>query len=153
MKKKLTEKQKELIEKFANVQVKFGLTPAAARVNALLITIEDEGVSFDEIREALHLSKSATSNAISSLLMMNYIEFKTVLGDRKRYFNSKLDQWKDKFRKDVLAIEEYNSTMKEILLQRSDVGSDYYNKIVTFNEFLMHYVSDNLRLIETWRLK
>ena len=95
---KLTDNQKELVESFGVVQEHMGLSPAAARVNALLTISDVIELSFDEIRETLQLSKSATSNAINSLLTMDRIDYKTKPGDRKRYFYSKLGQWQTSFR-------------------------------------------------------
>ncbi|MGB7393051.1 MAG: MarR family transcriptional regulator, partial [Pricia sp.] len=87
---KLTKEQQELIEKFGVIQEGMGLNPASARVNALLTISDKLELTFDEIRETLKLSKSATSNAINFLLERENIGYKTKLGDRKRYFFSKL---------------------------------------------------------------
>ena len=75
---KLTEKQKELIESFGVLQEHMGLTPAAARINSLLTIADENEITFDDIRETLNLSKSATSNALSVLLKMNNIDYKTI---------------------------------------------------------------------------
>ena len=75
---KLTEKQKELIESFGVLQEHMGLTSAAARINSLLTIADENEITFDDIRETLNLSKSATSNALSVLLKMNNIDYKTI---------------------------------------------------------------------------
>ena len=62
------------------------MQPAAARILALLIVSDKEALIFDEIREILKLSKSATSNGINFLLSVKKIEYFTKSGDRKRYF-------------------------------------------------------------------
>ena len=81
----LSENQKTLIEKYGVLMEQFGLSPVAARVNALLTVTNLPYLSFDEIRVSLNISKSATSTAINTLLLLDYITFKTELGDRKRY--------------------------------------------------------------------
>ena len=83
---KLTREQEELIERFGVIQEQSGFAPASARVNALLTVSDKTSLTFDEIRETLQLSKSATSNAINNLLVLGRIGYKTQLGDRKRYF-------------------------------------------------------------------
>ncbi len=97
MESKLTQKQKELIESFGVVQEGMGLSPASARVNALLTVADKVELTFDEIREGVTLSKSATSNAINNLLLSKHIGYKTKPGNRKRYFFSKLGQWQNSF--------------------------------------------------------
>ena len=81
----LSEKQIELIEKIG-IYFEQGMQPAAARILALLIVSDKEALIFDEIREILKLSKSATSNGINFLLSVKKIEYFTKSGDRKRYF-------------------------------------------------------------------
>ncbi len=81
----LSQKQKELIEQIG-IYFEQGMQPAAARILALLIVSDQNSFSFDEIRELLKLSKSATSNGINFLLSLNKIEYFTKSGDRKRYF-------------------------------------------------------------------
>ena len=81
----LSKTQIELIEKIG-IYFEQGMQPAAARILALLIVADDEAFSFDGIREALKLSKSATSNGINFLLSAKKIEYFTKSGDRKRYF-------------------------------------------------------------------
>ena len=81
----LSKKQIELIEKIG-MYFEQGMQPAAARILALLIVADSESYSFDQIRESLNLSKSATSNGINFLLSVNKIEYFTKGGERKRYF-------------------------------------------------------------------
>lgn len=81
----LTEKQTELIEKIG-IHFEKTIPPAAARILGLLIVSDQESFSFDEIREVLNLSKSATSNGINFLISVKKIDYFTKSGDRKRYF-------------------------------------------------------------------
>jgi len=81
----LSQKQIELIEKIG-IYFEQGMPPASARILALLIVGEREAFSFENIRESLNLSKSATSNGINFLLSFKKIEYFTKSGERKRYF-------------------------------------------------------------------
>lgn len=94
MKKNLTDKQKEHIESLGVILEGIGVSPSSARIDALLIVTNSTELTFDEIREDLDLSKSATSNAINYLLKVKRIGYKTKPGDRKRYFYTRLGQWK-----------------------------------------------------------
>jgi DNA-binding transcriptional regulator GbsR (MarR family) len=65
----LSEKQTALVEKMG-IHFEQTIPPAAARIFSLLIVSEQESFSFDEIRDQLNLSKSATSNGLNFLLSM-----------------------------------------------------------------------------------
>ncbi len=59
-----------------------------------MVSLEPE-LTFDEIREALGLSKSSTSAAINLLLSLGSIEYRTRPGDRKRYFRKSYKNWEE----------------------------------------------------------
>ncbi len=147
----LTDKQKELIESFGVIQEGMGLSPAAARVNALLTVADSVELSFDAIRAALDLSKSATSNAINNLLMMKQIGYKTKPGDRKRYFYSKLGEWQNSFRDRINALTPYKEIITKIHDNRSTETEEFNAKLEGFAEFIEYYQEESLKLINNWK--
>jgi DNA-binding transcriptional regulator GbsR (MarR family) len=151
MKDKLTDKQKETIESLGVVHEGMGLSPASARVEALLTVADKLELTFDEIREALSLSKSATSNALNNLLMAKRIGYKTKPGDRKRYFYTKLGQWKNSFIETINALSAYNSVMKEVLDNRTEKTPDFNQQLKDFTEFVEYYQKESIKLIENWK--
>lgn len=150
---KLTEQQKELIEKFGVIQEGMGLSPASARVDSLLTIVDSTELTFDQIREALQLSKSATSNAINNLLTLKRIGYKTKPGDRKRYFHTRLGQWKTGFKDSVAGLTAYNEVVKEILANRSSETKDFNEQLQDFTEFIEYYQRESIKLIENWNNK
>ena len=150
MESKLTDRQKELIERYGVIQEQFGLSPAASRVNSLLTVADQPEFTFDEMREVLGLSKSATSNAINALLTMDYIGYRTKMGERKRYFYSKLDQWKESMKKNLKGFKEYNNTMKEILTERTPKTPEYNNKLEELTQFMDYYMEEATKIINNW---
>jgi len=146
----LSDKQKELVEAYGVVQENMGLNPAAARVNALLTVSDKTELSFDEIRETLGLSKSAVSNALNNLLTLEHIGYKTKMGERKRYFFSKLGQWKTKFRKDIAGLENYNLLMKEILEIRSNENPEFNSRMEELTEFMDYFMEESIKIIDNW---
>ena len=86
----LSEEQRRLIEKMGVGGEKNGMPPAPARIMALLMVSPETELTFDQVRETLNLSKSATSNAINMLLTTQKIDYITKPGDRKRYFKNKI---------------------------------------------------------------
>jgi len=151
MENNLTDKQKELIESFGVVQEQMGLSPASARVNALLTVADSVELTFDQIREALQLSKSATSNAINSLLVLKRIGYKTKPGDRKRYFYSKLGQWQNSFIESMEGLTGYNQVIKDILNNRDKKTKEFNGQLKDFTEFLDYYQKESIKLIKNWK--
>jgi DNA-binding transcriptional regulator GbsR (MarR family) len=87
-------KQKDLIETMGCQFDKEGFQPITGRIFGLLIVMDKEQYTFDEIVEELKISKSSASNALRMLELRNIIEYITIPGDRKRYFQlKKLDKF------------------------------------------------------------
>lgn len=79
-------KQRELIELIGRRHEQEGFQPVAGRVFALLMVMDKEEYTFDEIVKEMNISKSSASTALKSLELRKRIEYVTYHGDRKRYF-------------------------------------------------------------------
>lgn len=117
---KISEEQKQLIEEIgiANEE-RLGLSPLAARIYALLAVSSYDGLTFEEIRETIAASKSSTSVNINVLLQLNYVEYHTISGDRKRYFRiaknyqqRALERNHQDLKKNVALVEKINAFNK-----------------------------------------
>ena len=150
---KLTREQEELIERFGVIQEQSGFAPASARVNALLTVSDKTSLTFDEIRETLQLSKSATSNAINNLLVLGRIGYKTQLGERKRYFYSKLDHWRTMFRKDILGRNDHVRVLEDILKARTKDTKSYNHELQDLVKFMEYFITESISLIDSWEPK
>jgi DNA-binding transcriptional regulator GbsR (MarR family) len=82
-------KQKELVEEMGRHFDKDGFQPIAGRILGLLMVMDKEQFTFDEITQELQISKSSASNALRNLEIRGNIEYITLPGDRKRYFHIK----------------------------------------------------------------
>jgi len=80
------QKQKELIESIGRDNEKDGFQPVTARIMGLLMVMDKEEYTFDEIVEEMQISKSTVSNALRNLELRGVLEYVTYPGDRKRYF-------------------------------------------------------------------
>lgn len=80
------QKQKELIERIGRNNERDGFQPVTARILGLLMVMDKEEYTFDEIVDEMQISKSSTSNALKILELRGAIEYLTYPGDRKRYF-------------------------------------------------------------------
>src|SRR5690606_2513797 len=136
---KLSENQKKLIERLGVFHEKNGMQPAASRVLALLLVSDRTELTFDEIREALNISKSATSGAINLLITINQIEYITKPGDRKRYFRNKIFSWKEHLRANFESVTAISSLMKEVLAQRPKETQNFNEAIEEIIDFLTFF--------------
>lgn len=80
------EKFREKIEEFGNFYEKQGFSPVASRIMIYLFLHPEGEATFDELVQYFSVSKSAVSNAIKILSVMDVISEKTKAGARKRYF-------------------------------------------------------------------
>lgn len=79
-------KQKELIEQIGRENEREGFQPVPARILGLLMVMDKEEYTFEEIVEEMQISKSSASTALKNLEIRGIIEYVTYSGDRKRYF-------------------------------------------------------------------
>ena len=83
------ERQRQLVEELGTHFDKQGFQPTAGRILGLLMIMDKEEFSFEEIVEELEISKSSASVALKNLELREAIEYVTYPGDRKRYFRIK----------------------------------------------------------------
>lgn len=145
---KLTQDQKQLIEKVGVVHEQQGLQPAAGRIMALLLVSPDTELSFDQIRGTLGLSKSAASNSINMLLSIGKLDYITKPGDRKRYFRNKIARWKDDVKGNLERMNVVASMLEEVLRQRPGHTTEFnqnMKEVIDFIHFLNQHLPDLYR--------
>lgn len=146
----LTDQQKELIERLGVLNEKEGLQPAISRVAALLLISPNTELTFDQIKDTLHLSKSATSNAINMLLSTGRIDYITKSGDRKRYFRSKITTWKEEMKSKFSTMSDIADIFEEILKQRPG-NTVEFNKTLSDIVHFVRYMNEQLpNLYKSW---
>lgn len=139
----LRKEQVQLLENLAVQIEKSGLQPATAKIMALLLVSDNPELTFDEIRETLGISKSAASTALNHLLTINKIEYKSKIGDRKRYFCSRLTSWQEDVRAQMEGVSSFSSVLKSILAQRPSKTADFNSSLKNLIAF-MDFLSDEL---------
>lgn len=147
----LTTAQLELIEKAGVMWEKSGLQPAASRIVSLLLISEKVELTFDEIRETLNLSKSATSNALTTLTNFRRIEFITKPGDRKRYFRSNMVEWKTNITEKFEELRKHEQMLREILEQRTDATPEFNKELENMISFTQFFISELPLFLERWK--
>lgn len=99
-------KQKELVETIGLRAEREGMQPVTSRVMALLMVMDREEYTFDEIVAELKISKSSASMALKTLQIREIIEYTTRPGDRKRYFRIK-------YKEPFFVFEEFRRALSE----------------------------------------
>lgn len=150
---KLTAKQQQILEKATVIHERLGYTPAASQILALLLISDKVELTFDQIRNTLNLSKSATSNALNALIQIKRIEYITKMGDRKRYFRSLIVSWKTKLKEVNDSIFELNSLFKEILNIRSESTLDFNHSLKEMIDFMDYMEVEMPKLFKQWEEK
>ena len=114
------QKQKELVESIGRHNEKDGFQPVTARILGLLMVMDKEEYTFEEIVQEMQISKSSASNALKNLELRGVIEYVTYPGDRKRYFrfvsddiNEMIDGVEKKIKKNLDIIEQIIELKKD----------------------------------------
>lgn len=148
---KLTQKQKELIEKNGVYLERSGMAPAPARIVSLLLVSDRTELTFDEIYQTLKISKSATSTAINSLLAIERIEYHTKPGDRKRYFAHSIAAHEGNFEKNMFKMLEVRNLLKEILDNRTKTTKEFNHRLQRLIDFMEFLQKELPNVYEKWR--
>ena len=146
----ITEKQLRLIEELGVFHEKGGMQPAAARILALLLVSDNTDLAFEEIYETLHLSKSATSNALNFLLSTEKLEYITRPGERRRYFRFKMRGLKEGVHKSLEGITAYNVLLKEVLQLRPESTREFNASLEENSRFLDFMKVELPGLFQKW---
>lgn len=148
---KLTDKQKTLIEKIGIFHEQAGMQPAAARVMGLLFVADKPALAFDEITEALGISKSATSNSVNLLIQTDQIDYTTFPGDRKRYFRLKVSNWREGFSKRIDQMTGFKELLREVLETKRNENTACdcagLEELISFLDYLHQELP---KLLERW---
>jgi len=133
-------RQKELVETMGRVYEKEGFQPIAGRILGLLVIMDKEQFTFDEIVEELQISKSSASNALRLLEIREFIEYITRPGDRKRYFQlRKLDKFAlvDEHLFKLKSARDYLQAVMELKANKDSENSLFINNVVDILNFFL----------------
>lgn len=137
------EKQNLIEEIGLRLESRLRIAPLAARIYALLTLSSYEGLTFEQIREAIGSSKSSTSVNLKVLTQLKHIEYHTKSGDRKRYFRiakyfqlTTLESYYDSLENEIRLVEKINEYNKVHFPEKfqdekslGDITTDYLKKM------------------------
>ncbi|MDY6799880.1 MAG: MarR family transcriptional regulator [Bacteroidota bacterium] len=133
-------KQKDLIEKIGIYFDKEGFQPIAGRILALLMVMDKERFTFDEIVEELQISKSSASITLRNLEMRGDIEYITLHGERKRYFQiNRKDPFSviDEFEKKISKTKETLNYVLELKEDQNSPNAVFFKELRDLTELLL----------------
>ncbi len=139
------EQQKHLVETLGRNYEEEGMQPVAGRIIALLMVMDREEYTFDDIVEELKISKSSASVALKMLQAGNIVEYITRPGDRKRYFRIKredpfvlIDELKRKLtdKKQILA------KILELKADPNSRNAKFFKDLIELTEFFLGKFED-----------
>jgi DNA-binding transcriptional regulator GbsR (MarR family) len=121
---KIEERRIELVERIGVFLEKYGYQPIPARIIGLLIVTDKPYLTFDEITKSLKVSKSAVSIGINLLLGTQQINYITLPGDRRRYFKSRISEWREIFTGLIGFANAIRSLLLEIIELQNSTGRE-----------------------------
>ena len=149
----LTNKQRDLIERIGVLHDQTGFRPAEGRILGLLIVTSEPELTFDEIREALDLSKSATSNALHKLQTIGTVVYRTHPGGRKRYFRKSYENRERAFVERGVKYLEIRHLLVEALEYRDKAVDETRESLETMVDFLEMLEESMLDAYDRWKKK
>lgn len=140
----------ELIETLGvHLEVENNLPPLAARIYAILVLTNEDGLTFDDCLEKRGASKSSVSTSLNLLLNMNIVTYFTKPGDRRRYFTlaerktfflSKLEESLKRIEKEkeiFALVQNYFKTNNPKKYEESKAKTSIYLDYITKHEALL----------------
>jgi len=146
------QKQRELVETIGRYYEKEGLQPTAGRVLGLLMVMDKERFTFDEIIEELNISKSSASIALRILQTRGDVDYITMPGDKKRYFELKkrdalsmIDEFEEKLKRSHAAFRK----IIDLKADSNSPNSQFFKRIIEMLDFFI----DRIELLKEEFLK
>ncbi len=146
------EKQLQMVETIGLKMEKEGMQPVAGRILALLMVMDKEEYTFDQIVEELGISKSAASTGLKTLQMGEKVDYKTYPGDRKRYFHLRRQEPFALVNDIINELKDHRSNLKDIISLKEDPSSPncvFLNNVMDVIDFFLE--SLNLTKLQYYR--
>lgn len=136
-------RQRILVEEIGMHFDKQGFQPVAGRILGLLMVMDKEQFTFDEITEELNISKSSASNALRNLEIRGEIQYKTHPGDRKRYFYLKTqDSFTiiKEFEKKITLFNQLLLNILDLKENKESTNAKHVRRMIKMSDFFMNEI-------------
>jgi DNA-binding transcriptional regulator GbsR (MarR family) len=106
--------------------------------------------TFDEIQRYLGISKSAVSNALNSLMTREMVDYITMPGDRKRYFQLASAGLISQMKKKIGLHSVFPQLLREVVESRSNKYPEFNKRLLETSEFLAFMEKEIGAAIDRW---
>ncbi|MDD4033079.1 MAG: hypothetical protein PHS48_07535 [Bacteroidales bacterium] len=137
------EKQKALVEYIGRMQEKEGYQPVAGRILGLLMVMDKEEFTFEEIVDEVKISKSSASVALRNLELRGVIEYVTYPGDRKKYYRLStmdLESTLNEIEKKVIRSMDLIEQIIELKEDKNSRSVDFMRKVSKGMVFFLNHM-------------
>ena len=141
--------KKEFIEEAGLLFEGFGMTRMAGRVFGFLIVCDEDAVSFEGIKEAIHASKGSISSTTKQLSNAGLIEKTLLPGDRKTYYRVSKDNVGSILKARLDMFIKFSSVLEKgrNLKEREDEVSEWLTEVSTFYSWVGDQIN---KIIDKW---
>lgn len=143
----------ELINNFSSYfEEIYKFPPLTSKIYSFLILdINKEGTTFDELVEVFNASKSSVSNSLSFLSQLNYVEHFTKINCRKRFYKVTPESMLVRLKKvsNVLQQEKLLIIKYRDYLSKQDESNEKEIKILKSEIYIKHLKGSIEKLVET----
>lgn len=132
--------QKQLVEIIGLRHEQEGGQPVAGRIMGLLMVMDKEQYTFDEIVEELQISKSSASVALKMLQLRNLVEYVTYTGDRRRYFRVRSQEPFHLINELEKSLIEKKQIMERIVSLKANPesrNSEFFRNLIDITDFFL----------------
>ncbi|HTX20028.1 MAG TPA: MarR family transcriptional regulator [Bacteroidota bacterium] len=141
---------KELVEKIGIAVEKAGFQPAVGRVLASLLVSDPPYRTFDDIQRFLGISKSAVSTALNALMAREMVDYITLPGDRKRYFQLAAPGLISQMKRKIGLHSALPELLREVVKARSNKYPEFNRSLLETIEFISFMEKEISAAIEKW---
>lgn len=148
------ERVREKVEQMGVFFERSGFAPMTGRVFAYLLMCDPPHKDFFAIQEFLQASKSAVSNALTTLTSEGLVDYITFSGDRRRYFRVNVTGWLKSLKNKLRQVTVLGDLLHDVLEERCNDDCPAFTRelsqIVVFQNYLARGIE---QLIHDWDQK
>ncbi|WP_318310806.1 GbsR/MarR family transcriptional regulator [Flagellimonas crocea] len=143
--------KEEIIETLGvHLEQEQNLPPLAARIYAILILTDQDGLTFEDCLEKRGASKSSTSTSLNLLMNMGLITYFTKPGDRRRYFKTakKKTFFLSKLQENLKRVEAEKNIITLVLNYHKRYAPKKYEEGQLRTEVYLDYANENEKILK-----
>lgn len=149
-----TERIRSKVEQMGVFFERSGFAPITGRVFAYLLLCDPPHSDFFAIQGFLRASKSAVSNALTTLTSEGLVDYITFSGNRRRYFRINTNGWLDNLKKRLRRMTVLGELLDEVLRERCNSNCSTFHRDLNTVAVFQNYLSKGIeQLIDEWDKK